>query len=334
MSVYQSRKAEYPKGAILILISMAKLCYNDFVKRDLEEMVILTGIPRSGTSIFGQAIGSFSSVEYAYEPPLINYFDAKCRHDELDAEDTTEIALPYLYFDHFTEYLHGRRYSFREEDFSYILDMKPLPEILNQWRKVRGLQDAVNIANEHMFVLKYPGCYDFLDALYEEIPNIRIIDIGRGLNRILASQYAKDWYIDQNFERDSAGKWPYYDNDGLLVPYLVYEEDIERWQSWNPETRTVYLVNRYAEARLSFMDKYRERDSYMGVRYEQLIQNPRSFIEDVAEFLGADWGVKTEEIVSDVRSTSPPADIDEIFKDCQGGVKNRFEELRPKLEYK
>ncbi len=309
---------------------MVDLRYNDFVTRDLGNMIVLTGIPRSGTSILGQALGSLSTVEYSYEPPLINYLDAQCRHDELDAQMAAEIALPYLYFDHFAEYLHGRRYSFREDDFSYILDMKPLPEVLTQWSQIEGIQDAVSTADEHTFAFKYPGSYDFLDALYGEMPTIRVIDIERNLDRILASQYDKEWYFDHNLERNSSSRWPYHDIEGPLVPYLVDEIDRENWQSWNPETRTVYMVNRYAEGRLAFKNQYNQRETYLEEQYEQLVRSPHSVIEDIAEFADVEWGMKTEKVVADIRSTSAPADIDNILNECEADVREQFERLRSK----
>lgn len=311
---------------------MIDIRYDNIATRDLEEMVVLTGIPRSGTSILGQALGSLSSVEYGYEPPLITYLNSQCRHSELDAKAATKIALRYLYFDHFTEYLHGRRYSFRENDFSYILDMKPLPEILKKWSEIEGIQDAIEVANEHTFAFKSPGIYDLLDVLCEELPTIRVVDIARNLDRILASQYDKEWYFDHNLKQDKL--MPHYDVDGIPVPYLVDEEDIEDWQSWNPETRSVYMVNQYAETRLEFKKKYGEKAMYLSEHYEQLIESPRSVIKEMAEFIGAEWGTKTEQIVASIQSTSLPAEVDDIMNKCEDSIQKELDELRPAFEYK
>lgn len=310
---------------------MVALQHSDFVDDALEEMVIITGIPRSGTSIFGQLIGSLATVEYAYEPPMVNYFDAQLRHKEMNPETAAEIFGSYLFYEHFASYLHGRGYSFRESDFSYILDMKTVPEILEQWNSVQGIGDAIERAPEYTFSFKYPGFYDLLSALYDATPSLKVIDIGRNLERIVASMYNKRWFFDQTLQPGSPGRWPYHRSSGIQVPYLVAEEDIEWWQRMSPSTRTVYICNRFAEDRLAFISQYEGRDSYREVRYERFVKSPETVCKEITEFLGVDPGQKTSDVVESVRSTSQPADLDKILEACEQSVRDRFDELRPQL---
>jgi hypothetical protein len=310
---------------------MVKLSHSAFVDDALEEMVVITGIPRSGTSIFGQLVGSFDPVEYAYEPPMVNYFDAMLRHKQMDPETVEDIFLPYLYFDHFASYLHGRGYSFREGDFSYILGMKTLPEILEQWNTVQGLGDAIERGPEYTFSFKYPGFYDLLSVLYDANPSIKVLDLGRNLDRIAASMYDKEWFSDQTLQPNSPGRWPYHETNGIQVPYLVAEEDVEWWQKMTPSTRTIYICNRFAEDRLAFINQYGNRNTYREVRYERLVESPDILCQETADFIDVKPGQKTSDVVDSVRSTSQPIDVEEILANCDQSVSDRFDELRPKL---
>lgn len=311
---------------------MVELRHSTFVDDALEEMVIVTGIPRSGTSIFGQLVGSLATVEYAYEPPMVNYFDATLRHKEIPPETVEDIFLPYLYYEHFASYLHGRSYSFREGDFSYILGMKTLPEILEQWNTVHGLGDAIERGPEYTFSFKYPGFYDLLSVLYDANPSIKVLDIGRNLERIATSMYDKQWFSDQTLQPGSPGRWPYHQTDGIQVPYLVAEDDVEWWQQMSSSTRTIYICNRFAEDRLAFTNQYGDRETYREVRYERLVKSPDTVCQETAEFIGVNIGQKTSDVVGSVRSTSRPADLDEILATCDQSVCDRFDELRPNME--
>jgi len=310
---------------------MAELRHSEFVDDAINDMVVVTGIPRSGTSIFGQLVGSLTTVEYAYEPPMVNYFDGKLRHGEISPETVSEIFVPYLFYEHFASYLHGRRYSFRDGDFSYILGMKTVPEIVEQWGTVHGLSDALDRAPRYTFSFKYPGCYDLLSALYAQRPSITVVDIGRNLERIAASMYVKEWFFDHALQPGSPGRWPYHQSGELQVPYLVAEDDIEWWHRMSPSTRTIYVCNRFAEDRLAFEEQYGERDTYRSVRYERFVDAPDDVAEEIAAFVGVEPGAKTEGVIDSIEPTTSAVDLDEILATCDQSVRTRFDELRPRL---
>lgn len=310
---------------------MGEFQYNNFVRNGLQNSVAVTGIPRSGTSILGQLIGSFSNVEYAYEPPMTNFFDAHRRHDNLSEETVTEMVLPYLFFEHFTNYLHGRRYSFREEDFSYILGMKSVPEVIDNWSRVKGIQDAVEMAPESTFVFKYPGFYNLLSTLANQLSTLKVIDIGRNLDRVLVSLYAKEWFTDKNLQPGSAGRWPYLSTDEILVPYVVDPNDVTDFKEMSAANRTVYVCNRWAEDRLAFQERYGDNDMYLTIRYERLIEDPKAVADDLATFVDVSHGPKTSEVVDIIEPTSAPADINNVLEQCDEKLRTRFAELRSKM---
>jgi hypothetical protein len=309
---------------------MSDITVNDFVGDHLDDLIVVTGLPRSGTTILGKVVGSLDTVEYAFEPPLVPYLDAKHRHDHLPAEVAVELLRIYLYYDYFANYLHGRAYNFRPNDASYILDMQTVPEILEKWSRVTSMQDAVDAASEYTFSFKFPGVYSLLTALVEEVPDIRVIDIGRNLDRVVASLLEKRWFFDENLDADATGLWPFHASDGqYLVPYIVDEGDVNDWQTMTAESRTVYICNRLAEDRLAFRSAYVERSTYYDLRYEHLIESPETVTGELASFLDLPKTEKTQAVVNEIRPTSTTVDIDETLDVVERDIREQYLDLRP-----
>lgn len=312
---------------------MIEIQCNNFVGEHLSDAVLITGLPRSGTTISGKLLGSFTEIEYAFEPPLVPYLDAKARHDLLSEEIVAELLKVYLYYDYFSNYVHGRRYNFRPGDSSYVLGMKTVPEILEQWDRVANMQDALDVTPEYRFCLKSPGTYHAQSALIEAFPEISIVEIVRNLDRVVASLVDKRWFYGKNLGQDSTGLWPFHEFDGeFLVPYLVESGDKEAWQTMSPETRTVYICNRLAEDRLAFEEQFSNRDNYTKIRYENLKEDPEKVAKELSKKLGVSWGAMSDNVVDEIEPTKAPSEIESILNSCSNSVRKRYEELRPKFD--
>jgi len=312
---------------------MTQLRLNEFVDDHLNDMIFVTGIPRSGTTILGKLVGSFNGVEYAFEPPFVTYINAKHRHGLLDSEAATELLKVYLHFDYFAEYVHGRKYNFRPSDDSYVLGMQTVPEVLAKWDRVTSMAEAMEAAPEYTFSIKVPGVYHVLAVLFESLSNLRVVDIGRNLERVLASLYAKRWFFDENLGPDATGVWPFHDTDGqYLVPYLVNEGDADAWQSMNPETRTVYVCNRLSEDRLAFQDRHDNAEDYYTPRYERLTEDPSDLAENLSKKLDLEWGPKTQSVLEEIEPTTVQIDVEGILDKCERSVEERFLELQPEFK--
>jgi hypothetical protein len=295
-------------------------------------MVILTGLPRSGTTILGRLVGSFHSVEYAFEPPVVAYLDAQSRHDRLTSSAISELLKVYIYYDYFAEFIHGRKYNFRPSDASNILDMMTIPEILDKWDRVVTMEDAVKNASNHTFSFKFPGVYHVISDFYSRFPTIHIVDIGRNLDRVLVSLFNKKWFFDDNLGEDATGLWPFHNTGGqYLVPYLVAEDDSNWWQTMCPETRTVYICNRLAEDRLAFEKQYIDRETYHQIRYERLVDEPDVLTDELTTTLGLSRGSTTNTIINEIEPTAPDCTVNSILQDTDQAVQERFRELRPQF---
>jgi hypothetical protein len=305
---------------------------NDFISEHLQSSVMITGFPRGGTTIVGKLIGTFSNVEYAFEPPLMTYLDANLRTNSMDKESILKTLKTYLYYDYFANYIHGRNYNFRPEDDSSILGMKPFAEIFKKWSEIDNVQDARKSQDDtgFVFAFKFPGIYNLAGALFAKIPKLKIIDITRNPDRVLASMMAKGWFWDENLtDKKATGLWPFHPSNGkCMVPYLVKKEDIDKWQKMNNASRTVYICNRLTEDKLNFQAEVKSNKNYFNLEFESFLQKPEEILEELLDFLNLERGEMTPVVLDEIAATSPPSDIEKILNACDQKIENEYIKLK------
>lgn len=311
---------------------MSQLRLSPFVDDHLSDMALVTGIPRSGTTIVGKTIGTFTDVEYAFEPPLVPYINAHLRHKEIPKERAVDTLRAYLHFDYFANYVQGRKYNFRPSDASCVLKMKSIPHVVERWSTSGRTRDAMKRSQQPLFAFKSPGAYNVAAALADRYPDIRIIDLSRSLRRVVASLSAKGWFDDDQLHADTTALWPFHDVDReYMVPYHVSPADTDRWQTMNAATRIVYICNQIAESKLAFRETI-DDDQYHEIAYETFVEETEQTVSRLAAFLNRDFGVKTEAVVETVAPTDPPAPIDEIMNACDETEAERFKRLDDQVD--
>lgn len=311
---------------------MAGFKPNEVAHRNLEDMIVVCGVPRSGTTILGKLVGTFSGIEYAFEPTLLPYLDAAIQHDSIDEDLAVELLTAYLHSDYFANYLQGR-YNFRPDDASNILSMKTAPEVLEKWTNVNGTVDALSRTPLPTFAFKSPSIYPTVDLIVEGFPSARVLDLHRNLERVVASLMDKRWFADDQLDESSVSNWPFRDVDAdILIPYHVREEDIDRWQSMTPASRTVYFCNRVVEKKLAFKEEHGGSDLYREVNYERFVGHTSEVADNLATFLDCEYGKKTEAVIGEVAFTDCPYDVNEIMNRCADDIKEDFFEYRDVME--
>ncbi|MBT6229931.1 MAG: hypothetical protein HOI47_25090 [Candidatus Scalindua sp.] len=314
--------------------------FSKCVDDGLKDMIVVTGIFRSGTTITGKIIGSFKGVEYAYDPPLLFYANALMRRDSSKKENMMNWIKVYLYYDYYLNYLQGR-YNFRSKDEgSCVLHMKPYSEVMEKWFSSGNAFETINRSSNKdiRFSFKFCNLYDLLESFVDEFSGIRIIDITRDLNRVLVSVIAKKWFFRERLTDDAAVLWPFRvcENE-IRVPYLVDESDVDFWCNANDITRSVYICCKLAENKIKFRNSLvmndKKKEKYLEIRYEDLVTNPSMVVKKVSRFTNTEWGKLTDSIINDIRPTKVEYSIENAQKQCNPVIFDRFGELNKKLGY-
>ncbi len=311
---------------------------NACVDEGLHDMIVVTGIFRSGTTMLGRVVGSLKGVEYAYEPPLLFYAQACAAEDSLDRRALLEWIKVYLYYDYFESYLLGR-YNFRATDNgSCVLKFKPYEEALERWYSSKGPMDAIleKANGKTRFAFKFCNFYKVLALLIDEYPSVQILDLGRDLRRVLSSMMVKKWFCQVSLQADGAVMWPFHTiSEKVRVPYLVREKDIDSWMEWNDLTRTAYMCCRFAEEKIAFKkdlsSKGVSKRNYLELSYEDIIDHPARAVDQIKHFTGLDSGALTPSITGGIQPTRAAFHHDELLTDCEEDVRTEFEALNQSL---
>ena len=294
----------------------------------LDDVIAITGIQRSGTSILGKLIGSFETIEYSYEPRLIYHLDSLIDSNMVQNEFIIELLGTYLFHDHFIEKIHGRRYNFRFDDISYILGMKSLGNVMKRWKSISGYDDAVLEINNHNYAFKFTGGYSLISELCKTHPNVKIVHVWRSLDRILPSMFEKNWFTDENLCSEYFPQPHYKMENNVIVPYLVDHEAIDQWESMNIETRTVHICNQLAGKRADFRNNFVNYDTYYEIKFDQFVCTPSSAAYELSSFLELNFGPKTEYIINEINPTNVSHDIDDILEKTDSVEAEKFREYR------
>jgi len=321
---------------------MEKLLFNEALEDGLDNMIVVTGIQRSGTTIAGKTISSFDQVEYSYEPPLAYYANALLRLGEAGPEEALRWLRVYLYHDLFLNYQLGRNYNFRSTDDSCILNVKPYRAIVDKWQSIKD--NATGVGNQYLkkarFSFKLPDVYALLPVLMNAFKGLKVVDMNRDLNRVFVSMMVKQYFSDAAMKKGSASGnlWPFFGLPGdYKTPSLVEQRDFTFWQTANAVSRTAYMCCKIAEQKLQFKKLLGTEPDliarYREIPYEEMLLQPQTTFNGIADFLEVSWGKLTVAIVSEIKNTERKLHIEDLIAQCDPVVYARMTELNRQLGY-
>ena len=278
-------------------------------KQNTKNTIVITGSPRSGTSLLGRLISTLEGIDYHFEPTMVSVLSALLSMKALSPEVASVLLQLHLHEDLLLESAHGRKANLRPGDDSLVLNSIHWTELLTRWQAVSNHNDAIRyISDKHLqLAFKTAGIIDLIPFLEVALPESRFIIIMRDGRDVVKSIIKKRWLSDEGLEDNY---WPYKLVDGIKAPHLVEDSMVGDWAKMNEVTRACYLWRRDAEFALQ------ARDSGLGKRlhilsYEELGRNPGASMDEIAKFLSTRI---TDLTMSGILSVRPMADKKEAGK--------------------
>lgn len=272
-----------------------------FLSKEVTEyvnsnLILISGSARSGTSLLGSIIHSMNSVEYAYEPPLL--FTLFPLLDCLEKDQWKVLFETYVYEDLLIGQLSGRACNGNVEDYSSFIRSKGVKEYENRLEKSLTKTEAMELAKTRYMVLKCPDLNTYVPKLREYYPEIKIIHTVRSPIDTVESLVKKGW-----FNNASLGKgnviWPMRKTKSHdTVPFWVDEMYEESWMLSGIEERAAMYYN--------WMTRFKSDldSSVMVVNYDEFVTNPYDIVRQISLFLGVSKSRFTDELVSQIYTSS------------------------------
>ena len=161
------------------------------VKMSIEKLIIITGIPRSGTTIIGEVLGQVKGTDYIYEPfnqitglkEVNEYFEI---HSKTKSVDLTTS---------FTDDLYKLKLKFKKNFYPEDTALKKIIKKLGFTRNNISYLRCKFLTRPEKLIVKDPFLY-FLKDYFDE--NIKIIVTERTTEQIAASFKRMNWSFNVN----------------------------------------------------------------------------------------------------------------------------------------
>ncbi len=297
----------------------------------LHNAVLITGAPRSGTTLLGKLIGSLARLEYQFEPPSLRMIASAYVAGELPLQLARQLLTVYLSEDMLLDSVHGRGVNLRPRDDSQIFFRMEWAELNERWQRIDNRADAISYAQELglRLAVKMPNLLDSLTLMRETLPGMKAVFSVRDGADVVRSILRKGWVENNGLE---SNLWPYAANiDGVNVPYWVPEEYIKRWPSMNPASRACLMWCWYAERGLA----ERSASDVYEVRYETLLTDAWPVVEELAAHLGHEPTFHTQRWVESICIPSSRNDTNRrsFAADTDADILARFDEINAQWGY-
>ncbi len=289
----------------------------DVQEHNTATAIIITGAPRSGTSLLGKLISTLGNIEYHHEPPMLWLLTGLLSMKVLSQSVASCFLKAYLHEELLVESVHGRRANLRPSDESLVLKSIRWEELLSRWQNIKNRTDAVKyIAEKNMrLAVKMPSVSEWIPFFGTALPQSRFIIIVRDGRDVVRSILKKGWLTDEGL-RDNY--WPYKLVGGQKVPSLVEDSVAEKWTKMNAATRACYLWRVDVEAALQIKGKASLKERLHIIQYEELRKNPLHVMREAATFLSTEFTDLTESGIRSVRPLSaiPERHAEDDFSDA------------------
>jgi len=264
------------------------------VEQIAEQVIAITGVTRSGTTLLGKMIATFDPIEYIYAPSDMSYLPLMASAGFMNGEMATYLMGKYANELMITSLL-GRNANMRKSDESYALNTMSEDELHYRWNRLSEREDAIQYAKGRNagFATKFTNYQPYYDFLIRSFRNCKLIHIVRNGLDVAASIEKKGWYADERMNTSidtSMTKVIKDQNTGetFHVPFHIPAKD----------SKSFHQADLFERGLLSWcvlMEKNREqadslslnRENYFEFRYEDLLKNAQKIISDLLRFIGA-----------------------------------------------
>jgi hypothetical protein len=252
------------------------------------DKILITGLPRSGTTFFGNILGSCEQVEYFFEPALVNKLFTYV--EKIDETIWKDIFEGYCLNELLANSIAGRRLNFNSYDDSHIFNYKSKSEIDKRLAKSWRAAELEEQLNNYIFAFKTPGVSNYLQKVLSFYSKWNLIVVFRNYEDILNSILIKGWFNDDNKNKIT----PYITINNAQIPTVISEKWHQEWSRLNEIERAMIYMNEQ-------LDYLSQLENYTRVDYNKLVENP-NIILDYFKELNLKPTAKTHELLKTIRN--------------------------------
>ncbi|GAB6041599.1 sulfotransferase [Endothiovibrio diazotrophicus] len=267
----------------------------------IDRSIFLTGSTRTGTSIFGTLLQSLEAVEFAYEPPMLNFLLPQIA--DLPPASWRLLFEAYLFEEVFVQAIPGRRLNYNRMDtrssaWMALSETQIEERIGTHWDRRRIL----DVVPQRRLAFSMPNALPWVPELVRQYPALSVVVMVRKPESVLASIAKLGWYETSELTGE-ARYYPLKSREDVNVHYWVPDDQEEAFLAMNPMARAVYQYAHLYEHALRI-------DDALFVDYDAMCRQPHAYFKELAARLDVRYGEKTEGILAAFREPAKDRSID------------------------
>lgn len=256
-----------------------------------NNLIFISGPARSGTSLLGNLIASFKSIEYSFEPSTL--FTLLRLKKQTPLESWKLVYETYLYDDLLLGAVSGRSANFRKKDESSIYNYKDNEEIKGRLEGPGSKSQIQRLSADRRLAIKLPDVVDVLPSLSKTYPDMSIIIIFREPIATINSWLSRAWLSDESLT-GGLTLFPFKKYKNFRIPHFIPLGREEYFVELSEPDRIVYYLNHVYESIILLPKK-------ILFRYEDICDQPNDTILSLSTVLKTIPTKKTYELMSKIR---------------------------------
>ena len=254
----------------------------------VKELIFMTGVARSGTTLLGQLVGSLDGIEYEFEPWLLSQLPVLVSRNHISKEAAKVLLEGYLQ-ELLIYRMLGRQLNARPSDDSRFWLYMSNDELVRRWRDIKNRDDARQEVLDKgiRLAVKVPDMLEFYDFILYAFPMCKIISVVRNGFDVARSMTRKRWFDDAVLQHYEVGGLKCVTQGGSLVPWWVPDDLVSQFLSWQSPTRALFTWRHLVELELKQeKNKTLSMDNFLRIKYEDLVSSPDLVLKRVESFIG------------------------------------------------
>jgi hypothetical protein len=258
------------------------------------DIVLVTGVCRSGKTSLARLLGSMENVEYIDECwPLMNL--PVMQSKGLISKDLAKQMIISYTKELMNDIILLRRANFRPNDLSNIWDLKSPSEIFERLTNLKTREDVNKhiVGKKVVLVFVLAELTPMISFFRKVFPECKIINSVRNGINVVEDIINKGWYSNKSLEYPAENimyKKIYskiYSKEYYL-PWWVEDFQTEAYLQKNDLEKAMYYWRRILEDSEDQIKKVKELapNKYKEIKFETLIDNPRKIVEELSQFIG------------------------------------------------
>jgi len=295
----------------------------DYEKYFTDRTIIISGVGRSGTTIFGKLIGSMEPAIYLFEPAIMKYAPMLwgSRVNSFYYETLQKsIFLGTLFEDYILPIVQGRSLNNNEKDWSYWGNYyENRPNISTRDFALEWFETV-----KPWIIIKTNESQNYFEIFNRIFPNCHFVHVVRDGIDVVASSLGRGWFADDYKPIEFA------DNEApLYIPKYLRGQ----WQFYSPATRAAQTWRCLMDAGDLFFDN-KDGDCWR-VRYDHFVQIPEFYVACAEEnYTGLKWNDLTEKHIRDIYDfKSKSVNRNAVLNLIEQPERGKFEKAMEKYRY-